>query len=279
MTIIDTHQHLWDTKGFPYSWCRDAPLLDRSFTLGDYQKASAGTGIDRTVFVEGNVDAPYRLAETESYHTLAERHPLIAGLVAACRPENDDFADELKKLARLPLVKGVRRVLHVVSDEVSRSQRFADNVRRLAGFGFSFDLCVLERQLPLARALVEQCPEVTFVLDHCGVPDIKSDRMEFWKKEITQLSACPHVVCKISGLAAYAGPETPSAADLQPWFHHALQAFGWDRVLWGSDWPVCTLATPLATWVGISNSLVKHANPEQKEKFFSRNAERIYRLK
>lgn len=278
MRMIDTHQHLWDTKRFPYSWCRDIPLLHRVFSLDDYLEAAAGTGINRTVFVEGNVDAAYRLAESEFYHALAERRPLISGIVAACRPEEETFLFELEKLATLPLVKGVRRVLHVVPDETSQSSRFVANIRRLADLRLSFDLCVLERQLPLARELVEQCPEVTFVLDHCGVPDIKSGRMEFWQKEITELAAFPHVVCKISGLVAYAGPEQSSADGLQPWFDHALEAFGWDRILWGGDWPVCTLAVPLEEWVAISHSLVKNATLEQKEKLFSRNAERIYRL-
>ncbi len=278
MRLIDTHQHLWNVAQFPYSWCRDIPALHRTFALEDYLEASAGTGIERTVFVEGNVDTQYRHAEAEFYHALAERHPLISGIVAACRPEEETFASELKMLATLPLVKGVRRVLHVAPDEVSQSPRFVDNVRRLADYGFSFDLCVLERQLPLARKLVEKCPKVSFVLDHCGVPDIRSGRLEFWRKQITELAACPHVVCKVSGLVAYAEPDRLSAAGIQPWFEHALASFGWERVLWGGDWPVCTLAVPLAEWVAISRALAKQASREQREQFFFRNAKRIYRL-
>lgn len=278
MRLIDTHQHLWDPTLFPYSWCRDIPTLHRAFSLDDYRKGATGTGIERTVFVECDVNAPHRLAETEYYQALAERNPMISGLVAACRPEDEAFSTELKTLAAIPLVKGVRRVLHVVPDEVSQAARFVDHVRRLADYGLSFDLCVLERQLPLARALAEKCPEVSFVLDHCGVPDIKSGAMELWKKEIAELASFPHVVCKISGLVAYTGPEQRSADGLQPWFDHVLKVFGWDRVLWGGDWPVCTLAMSLAEWVSISMSLVKTAAPERKEKLFFRNAERIYRL-
>jgi predicted TIM-barrel fold metal-dependent hydrolase len=278
MRLIDTHQHLWDPARFSYSWCRGIPALDRAFTLDDYREAAVGTGIERTIFVECDVDAAHRMAEACFYHALAERFPLISGLVAACRPEDGGFAAELKMLSALPLIKGVRRVLHVVPDEVSRSPRFVDHVRRLAEYNFSFDLCVVERQLPLARALIEQCPEVSFVLDHCGVPEIQSGHLEFWQKEISELAACPNVVCKISGLVAYAGSKQRSAEGLQPWFQHAVEAFGWDRMLWGGDWPVCTLGVPLAEWVAISHSLVKHAMPEQKEKLFSRNASRIYRL-
>lgn len=278
MRIIDTHQHLWNHEQFSYSWCKDLPALNRTFTLDDYLDAAAGSGIERAVFVECDVDEPYGPDETRFYHALAEKHPVVAGIVASCRPEHGDFAAELKTLGRLPLVKGVRRVLHVVSDEISQSPRFVDNVRRLAEHGLSFDLCVLERQLPLARALVEKCPEVSFILDHCGVPDIKSGTADFWCREMTALSAYPNVVCKISGLVAYAEQGRHKAVDLEPWVHHVLASFGWNRVLWGGDWPVCTLATPLADWVNITKSLVSHASKDQQEQLFWRNAKHIYRL-
>lgn len=278
MRIIDTHQHLWNLAQFPYSWCQDIPALNRSFTQEDYRTATTDSGIERTVFIECDVDEPHQLDEARFYHALANPHPLISGIVAACRPENKDFTAYLKELGKLPLVKGVRRVLHVVPDETSQSPRFADNVRRLAEHELSFDLCVLQRQLPLARALVEKCPEVSFVLDHCGIPNIPNGDFDFWQKEITELATHPNVVCKVSGLVTCTAPGRHTAANLQPWVHHVLTSFGWDRVLWGSDWPVCTLATPLAEWVDIAKSLVSHASREQQEQFFQHNAERIYRL-
>src|SRR5688572_15095680 len=118
MHLVDTHQHLWDLRQFPYSWCAGIPALNRSFLLEDYLAASRGTGITKTVFMECDVDEPHALDEARHVQSLAEKHPLIAGIVASCRPERDDFRQQLEQLAQLPKVRGVRRVLHTQPDEL-----------------------------------------------------------------------------------------------------------------------------------------------------------------
>ncbi len=278
MTIVDTHQHFWNFERFPYSWCRNIPALDRSFVFNDYLEAAQQIGITRTVFVECDVDEPFQLAEAAHVQTLADEYQLIAGIVAACRPEQNDFEAQLEQLKGLSKVRGLRRVLHAMPDEISQSPLFAENLRRLTDYQWSFDLCVQARQLPLAINLVERCPEVSFILDHCGVPDVKGKACDPWRAHIAELARHPNVVCKISGLVAYADPETWTESDLRPWVEHAIEHFGWDRVLWGSDWPVCTLASMMDRWLRTAQSLVSHATVEEKEKFFGRNAERIYRL-
>ena len=208
MGLVDTHQHLWDLDRFPYSWCASIPVLNRSFRFGDYAAASAGEGIVKTVFVECDVDEPNALAEARMIQELAGRHPSIAGIVAGGRPEHEGFPAHLERLARLDRVRGVRRVLHTQADGLSQTPRFAENLRLLPGFGYSFDLCVLARQLPQATALVRQCPEVSFILDHCGVPDIRGGARDPWRTHLAELAALPNVTCKISGLVAYAEAKT-----------------------------------------------------------------------
>jgi len=278
MRLLDTHQHLWDLRQFPYSWCAGIPALNRSFLPADYAAAAAGLDITKTVFMEGDVDEPHALAEARHVQALTDRHPLIAGIVASGRPEHDGFRVHLEQLAQLPRVRGLRRVLHTQPDGLSRQPRFAANLRLLAEFGLTFDLCVLARQLPVGLALVRECPGVTFVLDHCGVPDVKARALDPWREHIRQLAALPNVVCKISGLVVYADPATWSVDDLRPWVEHVLEQFGWDRVVWGGDWPVCTLAAPLARWVEAIRALTGSASAEQQAKLFHRNAERIYRV-
>ena len=177
----------------------------------------------------------------------------------------------------MPLLRGIRRPLHVVSDEITQSSLFAENIRRLASHHLTFDLCVLARQLPLATELIQKCSDVQFVLDHCGVPDVKAKALDPWKRFIREVASLPNVACKVSGLVAYAGEEWV-LKDLQPWVEHITECFGFERLLWGGDWPVCTLTSSLSHWVSASKELFATASESEKEKLFYRNAERIYRI-
>ena len=277
MKRIDTHQHLWDLSQFPCSWCAGLPALNRNFLLADYLAAAQGAGIEKTVLVECDVAEPHSLAEAQHCQTLAEANPLIAGLVASARPEHADFPAQLEALLPLGKLRGIRRVLHTVPDSRSCSGTFVANIRRLSLHKLTFDLCVLAQQLPLAFLLAEKCPEVQFVLDHCGVPDVKGKAFDPWRANLQRLAGLPNVVCKISGLPAYAGDHW-RPEDLRPWVDHAVGCFGWDRVLWGGDWPVCTLTGTLRQWVAATDLLFATATPEEREKVFFKNAERIYRL-
>lgn len=277
MMRVDTHQHLWDLKQFPYSWTDDIPPLRRNFLIGDYIAAAEGSGIGKTVFVECDVDEPYALEEAWHVQNLAQQHPLIAGIVAAARPEKPDFPAQLDALRDIPLLRGIRRVLHVIPDGVSQSALFVENVRRLASHRLTFDLCVLARQLPLAVALARECPEVQFILDHCGVPDVKARAFEPWKSDLALIAELPNVACKISGLVAYAGPGW-TVEDLRPWVEHTVACFGWKRLMWGGDWPVCTLGGTLGEWIAASDELFSATSEADRDSLFRTNAERIYHI-
>jgi predicted TIM-barrel fold metal-dependent hydrolase len=277
MKRLDTHQHLWDLHQFPYSWCSGIPALNRSFLLDDYRAAAKDSGIDKTVFVECDVDEPHALAEAQHMQKLAENNPLIGGIVAAARPERADFPAQLEALLTLPKLRGIRRVLHVVPDATSQPALFAENVRRLAAHHLTFDLCVLARQLPLGIALARKCPEVQFVLDHCGVPDVKGKAFDPWRAHIKELAGLPNVACKISGLVAYAG-ENWTMDDLRPWVEQVVACFGWNRVVWGGDWPVCNLTASLKRWVEATDALLNAASESEREALFHKNAERIYHV-
>ena len=279
MKIVDTHQHLWDKDLFHYAWLEPLPLLDRSFRLSDYSEATRGLEIAKTVFVECDVDEAQVLDEALHVLRLAnDQGNRIAGVVASGRPEKDKFKQYLDKLAAHPKLKGIRRILHTHPDELGQGKMFVENVARLATYGLSFDLCVLARQLPIALHLASRCPDVAFVLDHCGVPDVKGHTLDPWRAQISELSRLPNVSCKISGLVAYANPANWQSEDLRPFVDYVIASFGWDRVMFGSDWPVCNLTASYHRWVGTLFSLTQAAGEGNQRKLFHDNALRLYRL-
>jgi predicted TIM-barrel fold metal-dependent hydrolase len=177
------------------------------------------------------------------------------------------------------LVKGFRRVLHVMPDNLSEDPLFRENIQKLGGTGLTFDLCVLPRQIDRAIALVDLAPDVQFILDHCGVPDIKAGALDEWRGKISDIAKRPNVTAKISGVVAYADTETWRVETLAPYVNHVIENFGWDRLVWGSDWPVCTLGGGLATWLAATHALLSGCSQEEKTKLFSGNARRIWNLK
>jgi predicted TIM-barrel fold metal-dependent hydrolase len=277
--IVDAHQHLWDLDLFHYAWLKDLPVLNRSFRMNDYCDATTGLGIEKSVHLEADVDEPFIVEETKHVLWLADRsdNPL-EGVVACGRPESKEFKTYLERILGHAKLKGIRRILHTQPDDLGQSETFIENVNSLAVYGLSFDLCVLARQLPLAIRLVSRCPEVTFILDHCGVPQVREKILDPWRANIHAIAKFPNIFCKISGLVAYADPHHWTAEDLRPYVDHAIECFGWDRVMFGSDWPVCTLSASYRQWVDALVSLTRDAGEVNQKKLFQENAIRIYRL-
>jgi predicted TIM-barrel fold metal-dependent hydrolase len=276
--ITDTHQHLIDTGKWPYSWTKGIPQLEgRAFCYDDYIRETNGTGVKRTIFMETTPDA-WREEAGQIYELAAQPGSLIGGVIANCHPEEDGF-DEYIASIRHPKLVGLRRICHVEHDDLSRQPLFVENVRRLGKLGLTFDLCFLARQLPIAMELVKKCPDVQFILDHCGVPDIAGGAPGPWRDSMKQIAALPNLACKISGVLAYCKPDNATIDAVRPYVEHSIECFGWDRVVWGGDWPVCTLTTTLREWISISREIVKNAAEADQHKLFHENAARIYGLK
>ena len=276
--IIDTHLHIIDQSALRYPWLASVPALNRDFSYEDYAREAKRGGISHTLHMEVDVDPADIEAETAYVATKAkETGSLLCGAIAACRPEDEAFGAYLERQRENPFIKGFRRVLHVMPDELSESAIFRSNIRLLAGTGLPFDLCVLPHQIPKAIALADLAPDVQFVIDHCGVPDIKGNAEHPWREHIAAIARRPNVVAKISGVVAYAGEEW-TVETLRPWVEHTIGSFGWDRVVWGSDWPVCTLGGGLSTWIAATQALIAGASVDEKTKLLSANAKRVWRL-
>jgi predicted TIM-barrel fold metal-dependent hydrolase len=286
MEIIDTHQHLWDLDQFPYSWTSNQPALNRSFKPDDYREATRDLTIAKSVHVEADVDEDFMLGETLHALSLArdDDNP-IAGVVAAARPEYDGFREYIERVAGQRLLKGVRRILQTEPDDLSTTTTFVENVRSLEDYGLTFDICMSARQLPLAINLVKRAPKVDFILDHCGNPNLRSDagegEFDEWRERLREIAGLPNVVCKISGIVVntdLTGPAKWTAETLRPAVESVIACFGWDRVMFGSDWPVCTLAASFKQWVEALSLLTQDAGAENRRKLFYENALRVYRL-
>ncbi len=273
--FIDTHLHVIDRSALSYPWLANVPALDHDFLYRTYATEAKRCGIAKVLHMEVDVDPVIMQAETDYVARLGD---LVAGAIVSCRPEEEGFASYLERQKADPFVKGFRRVLHVVPDDMSDGALFRENIRRLAGTGLTFDLCTLPHQVAKVTALADAAPDVQFVLDHCGNPDIKSDAFEPWSRGITEIARRPNVIAKISGIVTNADPASWTAENLRPYIEHVISSFGWDRVVWGSDWPVCTLADGLSTWVAATQAVLSGTGQTERSKLLHANAERLWKL-
>ena len=273
--ILDTHLHLVYPNRFAYPASVGDPELLRAWPLKLYLAEALPLGITRMIHMEVCV-ADHDVAAETTFMTGLEA-PSIAGAVSSCRPEDPAFPAFLEQAAANPRIVGFRRVLHTQPDELPRSSLFRENIARL-GNRYTFDICALSRQLPEAIDLAAACPNVMFVLDHCGIPDVLGQSLDPWRGYISRLAALDNVVCKISGVIAYGDPKRWTVEDMRPFVEHCITSFGWDRVVWGSDWPICTRTADLTRWVEATHVLLSGCSESEKTSLLSANAERIYRL-
>jgi predicted TIM-barrel fold metal-dependent hydrolase len=277
--LFDTHLHLIYRDRLSYPWLADAEALNHDNRIEKYTRDAARLGFTGCLHMEVDVAEDQIEAETDLMgEIIAEPNSLMAGVISSCRPEQTSFAAFLERNLENPNVKGFRRVLHVVPDEISTTMVFRDNIKRLSGTGLTFDLCVLPHQLGLAAELVDHCPDVTFVLDHCGVPDVASGAIEPWQSGLKTLAERPNVIAKISGVVAYGDADSWTLTDIRPYVETTADAFGPDRIVWGSDNPVCNLGGGMAVWVAATHALTDGWADDERAMFYRGNACKLWQL-
>lgn len=278
--MIDSHVHVLDPQRFAYPWLEGVPALQRPHSAQDHRAQLASDAFAGAVLVEADVAPADQVAEAQFMCALADDEAnQVVAVVAAARPEHEGFAEHLKRIAH-PRLAGIRRVLHVVDDDVSRGSLFRKHVGQLADHGLSFDLCVRADQLPLALQVVRAAPDTRFILDHGGNPPLATPyALPAWRDNVARLSQSANMVCKLSGLVNHLPPDANPFETLQPIVNHLLACFGWDRMLFGSDWPVCNLAhTNAATWLDLAQSLTAHLDENARRAVFATNALRGYQV-
>jgi len=278
--IIDSHVHLYNVTRLRYSWMAGAPSLGKTHEMPEFDTARGKTAVDGLVFVEVDIDPGQHVDEARYVAELAQKDKRIKAIVAhAPVHEGKKIEADLVKLAAIDGVKGVRRLIQQEADpNLVLSDAFLDGVRLLAQYGLSFDICIRHWQIQYAIELVKRCPDVSFIFDHIGKPDIRHGFFEPWASQLKELARLPNIVCKLSGVVTEADHKSWTRDQLRPYIDHVLNTFGFDRVMFGSDWTVCTLATDYPTWIDIVDEATKSASADEKKKLWRDTAIRAYRL-
>jgi len=273
---VDAHQHFWQYSKDEYGWI-DEPMasIRRDFLPDDLRPLLDEAGIDATVAVQ----ARQSLEETEWLLELAAEHDWIAGVVGWVPLASADVQRTLEQLCRSPKFKGVRHVLQAEPDEYFERADFNAGLAKLAKLGLFYDILVVERQLPAAIRLVDRHPDQTFVLDHVAKPRIADGELEPWRANMRELARRPQVTCKISGMVTEADLHHWTGEQLRPYIDVALEAFGPRRLLFGSDWPVCTVAANYQRWVNVVREYTSELSVYEQQAIFGINAIYAYNLK
>jgi L-fuconolactonase len=275
---VDAHHHVWDLSVRDQDWIPEHSPLRRTFTVADLAPEARAAGVDRTVLVQ-TVTVP---EETPEFLALAAGHDLIAGVVGWADLTRPDIADELARLRDLSGGDHLKGIRHQVQGEPDPEWLLRPDVRRglaaVAAAGLVYDLVVLPRQLPACARAAAALPELTFVLDHLGKPPIASGTLDPWSADLGALAALPNTVAKLSGLVTEADPAAWKVDDLRPYVLSALDAFGPHRLMFGSDWPVCTLAATYSQVTYSARELLGGLGEQEREEVFTGTATRVYGL-
>ena len=277
--IVDTHVHLWDPARIRYPWIEGIPQLNKPFLPEDFSRHCGSVEVEKIVFLQCDCVPEAHLQEARWIASLAESDRRISGIVPWAPLEEGEAArGSLDALKEIALVRGVRRLIQ--SEDVTFCIRpeFVAGVKLLAEYDFSFDLCIYHRHLANTIRLVERCPEVRFILDHIGKPDIKNGLKAPWREELKLLSEFPNVTCKVSGLVTEADHNDWHREDLKPYIDHVTACFGFDRIVFGGDWPVATLACEYPLWVETLSWALEGCSQEDLRKVFRQNGIEFYRL-
>ncbi|GAX49224.1 amidohydrolase family protein [Streptomyces olivochromogenes] len=277
---VDAHHHVWDLSVRDQDWITGPQLqpLRRDFGLADLAPQARAAGVDRTVLVQ-TITVP---EETPEFLALAAQGELIAGVVGWTDLTRPDVADELARLRELPGGRHLKGIRHQVQGEPDPQWLLRADVRHglaaVAEAGLVYDLVVLPHQLPACVRAAAGHPGLTFVLDHLGKPPIATGALRPWATAVRALAALPNTVCKLSGMVTEADLAKWTLDELRPYADTVLDAFGPGRLMFGSDWPVCTLAASYGQVVEVAEELTVALGAEERAEVFGGTATRVYRL-
>lgn len=274
---VDAHQHFWRIARGDYGWMGPhvAPLL-RDFMPGDLAPLMARAGVGRTVLVQ----AAETDAETDFLLDVADATPWVAGVVGWADLDDPGFPDRLAALRARPKLVGLRPMLQELDDDAFILRpRVVEHLALVAESGLAFDVLGFTRHLPHVRDALRQVPGLRAVIDHGAKPEIAAGKLDPWRERIAALATLPGLHCKLSGLVTEADLLAWRLDDLRPYVDHLVACFGPQRLMWGSDWPVCTLAASYGEVSNVVRALLSpHLGPPEVESVFGKNALRFYGL-
>jgi L-fuconolactonase len=273
---IDSHHHLWRYTPDEYAWLDDSmKLLRRDFLPGDLLPELRKAGIDGVVTVQ----ARQSLQESTWLLDFAEKTPWMLGVVGWADLRSPEFPQQLSALAGRPKLKGLRHVVQGESDpDFLLGEAFNRGIRALRPHALTYDLLILEHQLPQAIRFVDLHPDQVFVLDHLAKPAARNFALEPWRARIQELARRPQVSCKLSGLVTEAQWTNWTVGQLRPYLETVLEAFGPHRLMFGSDWPVCLVASSYQRWHALVEEWIAPLSRDERNAIMGNTARKAYRL-
>ena len=279
--IVDTHLHLWDPGRLSYPWHEFVPShLAQPYLIDDYRAASAGTTVDAMVFIECFAGRDQSEKEVRFVEGQVAQDDRIKAIVMNAGLEQGvalgTYLEHMK--ATTPRLRGVRRALTFEPDPAFMlAPSFIVGVRLLQHFDLSFEICVNNVQLAHVARFAEQAPGVRLVLNHCGKPAISKGDLEVWRGHIRDIAAFPNVICKLSDLPSEIGRQW-TETQIRPYIDAVVEDFGFGRLIYGGDWPICTIAMELGEWKAVLDRCFSGVDDIDLGKFYRNNAIELYRL-
>ena len=274
--IIDSHQHFWNFNQKEFDWINDEMgHIKRSFLPKDLKNTISDTYVEGVI----SVQARQSLQETQWLLQLASENEFIKGIIGWIPLSQNNVSELLSDLNKNPLLKGVRHVIQGEPDpRFILGKNFNNGISQLKKFGLVYDILILSHQLTNAIQFVDQHPDQLFVLDHIAKPEIKINEIQIWEGKIKELAQRENVSCKLSGMVTEADFTNWTEDQLKPYFDVVLEAFGPGRILFGSDWPVCLVATSYKAWMDLVKKWISELSINEQEQILGKNAISIYNL-
>lgn len=282
LPIIDTHVHFWDPGKLEYPWLAGAKPLRRVYEPKDFRAAFDSAPIEKIVFVECNVRPDQTEREVSWIESLAIDERRLSAIVAFADltvADDSHRTGQLERLVARPLVRGIRHNIQGQPKGFCLQPSFISGVQTVHRLGAHFELCVTHDQLDDVLELLRLCPGGRFIVDHGAKPSIKTNLMQPWKAQMEEIARFENVSCKISGLFTEADLSRQPVDVVRPYAEHIAACFGPKRILYGSDWPVCTLAAEGMRWVEFVQSVAQPWSESEQRLFFHDNALDYYRIK
>jgi L-fuconolactonase len=272
---IDAHMHFWRYSRQEYDWIDDGmSLLRRDFLPADAAAVMRDAGMDASVAVQ----ARQTLEETRFLLDLAARHQFIAGVVGWVDLRAADLDDQLAELSAHRKLVGLRHIVQAEPDDFLRGEEFRRGVAALERYGFAYDILIYARQLPAAIDFAAALPAARLVLDHLGKPDIRGGRFDEWRRDLDRLAKLPHVRAKLSGLVTEADWNAWAMEDIHRYINAALDSFGAERLMIGSDWPVCGVAATYSQVIDLVRSAIANRTPAERAAIMGGTAQTFWNL-
>jgi L-fuconolactonase len=274
--LLDAHHHLWQHGGVPRRGILGESYLDGEFLWPDLERAAEGLPLEATCLVQAREDEQ----EVPYAEAVAAHHPRLRAMIAWAPLEQPHVDTVLARLGEHPIVRGVRRsTQHEADPAFVARPAFVAGARRLADLGLLLEVCVKHEQLAAVADLAQACPDTSIVVQHLGKPDVSGPPPAHWLETMRALGRYPSVSCKVSPVVHTAGDPVFTLERQAPFVRHAVDCFGWDRVLFGSNWPVANAVVSYRGWVEmLAHILQDVAQPGQLEAFFAGTARRLYRV-